>query len=214
MRTVQMYRGLPQRALMTQVFILCVRSGRGVRGGGSGDTFPPAVHTCILYDVDLCTHLLVCALSSFLAVDSQHQSTAGTLSFAQFKKELAEYFVTTGHGAARPPGEKQVGFSEESGAMRPVREARLALALLVRERWPELHEQIQAADKSHSGQVCGLVCGRGKHGRLVLWLFLGAVVLLTYWGVSVVSVLGPVVVVWRPHRCPRTYLRSVSQTLA
>ncbi len=37
--------------------------------------------------------------------------------------------------------------------MRPVREARLALALLVRERWPEMHEQIQAADKGHTGQV-------------------------------------------------------------
>ncbi len=88
----------------------------------------------------------------------QHQTTAGVLTFANFKRELAEYFVATDHGAARPPGEKIVGMPDEMSLARPVREARLAFALLIREQWPEFQSKLEGKDRENTGQVCALRC--------------------------------------------------------
>ena len=80
--------------------------------------------------------------------------TAASLSFAEFKRELAEYFVNVGHGAARPPGEKAVGNPDEMSFARPVREARLAFALLLRDQWVDMLTKLGKVDKEDTGKVC------------------------------------------------------------
>ena len=126
--------------------------------------------------VCVCVFPLCVRASLPLSSALQHQVTAATLSFVEFKRELAEYFATLGHGAARPPGEKVVANPEEMSFARPVREARFAFALLVRERWVDLQGMVEEVDKDGNGQVrvmgpaCDCSCFVGGPAALVVFL--------------------------------------------